>query len=112
MGLKERLAVKVLAGYVFIGFISTEIAMFTLCMPYNQYWAVPTYDLDQCSFYRKYSIVQAVFNISSDSFMLAVPLPLLIRSRLPTKQKVAMVIIFGMGLFVVCSPGQIFEQSF
>jgi hypothetical protein len=102
MGLKERFAVKLLAGYVALGFIGTEVAMFALCRPYNQYWAVPPNDIDQCAFYRKYSLPQAVFNISSDALMLAIPLPLLIRSRLPIKQKIAMVFIFSMGLFVVC----------
>lgn len=102
MGLKERFAVKLLAGYVAFGFIGTEIAMFALCRPYNQYWAVPPNDIDQCSFYRKYSLPQAVFNTSSDALMLAIPLPLLIRARLPIKQKIAMVFIFGMGIFVVC----------
>lgn len=101
MGLKERFAVKLLAGYVALGFIGTEIAMFALCRPYNQYWAVPPNDIDQCAFYRKYSLPQAVFNISSDALMLAIPLPLLIRSRLPIKQKIAMVFIFSMGLFVI-----------
>ncbi|KAL5322936.1 hypothetical protein ACEPPN_010916 [Leptodophora sp. 'Broadleaf-Isolate-01'] len=101
MGLKERFAVKLLAGYVAFGFIGTEIAMFALCRPYNQYWAVPPNDIDQCSFYRKYSLPQAVFNTSSDALMLAIPLPLLIRARLPIKQKIAMVFIFGMGIFVI-----------
>lgn len=102
MGLKERFAVKLLAGYVALGFIGTELSMFLLCRPYNQYWAIPPNDIDQCAFYRKYSLPQAVFNISSDALMLAIPLPLVIRSHLPTKQKIAMVLLFSMGLFVVC----------
>ncbi|KFZ16484.1 hypothetical protein V501_02224 [Pseudogymnoascus sp. VKM F-4519 (FW-2642)] len=101
MGLKERFAVKLLAGYVALGFIGTELSMFLLCRPYNQYWAIPPNDIDQCAFYRKYSLPQAVFNISSDSLMLAIPLPLVIRSHLPTKQKIAMVLLFSMGLFVI-----------
>lgn len=102
MGLREQITVKLLAVYVVVGFIVTEIVMVSSCVPYNGYWRVPAGDqyLDQCAYYQHYSIAQAVFNTTSDAMMLAVPIPLLLRSSLPKKQKFAMVIIFGMGIFV------------
>lgn len=105
MGLREQLAVKLLAGYVAVGFVASEIVLLASCVPYTGYWRVPVGDafINQCAFYKHYSVAQAVFNTTSDALMLAIPLPLLLRSRLPTKQKVAMVIIFGMGIFVVSS---------
>ncbi|RDW77969.1 hypothetical protein BP5796_05821 [Coleophoma crateriformis] len=105
MGLKEQMAVRFLAGYVTVGFIVTEIVMVSSCVPYTRYWMVPVGDqfIDQCAFYQHYSIAQAVFNTTSDAMMLAIPIPLLLRSTLPKKQKVAMVIIFGMGIFVIIS---------
>jgi hypothetical protein len=103
MGLKERLAVKALAIYISCGFVATEIVMFTACIPFSKYYAVPPGDdyIVQCAYYYHYSIAQAVFNITSDALMLAIPLPLLIRSRLALKQKIAMVIIFSMGIFII-----------
>jgi hypothetical protein len=103
MGLKERVAVKMLGIYVLAGFVATEITMFTACIPFNKYYALPPGDefIEDCAFYKKYSIAQAVFNITSDGLMLAIPLPLLIRSRLALKQKIAMVIIFSMGIFII-----------
>jgi len=55
----------------------------------------------QCSTLQYYAITQACFNISSDAFMLGISLPLLLSTTLPLKQKVVLVGIFGMGLFVV-----------
>jgi len=41
-GLKQQLAVKVIAGYVISGWVLMEILYFGVwCRPFNQYWAVP-----------------------------------------------------------------------
>lgn len=48
-----------------------------------------------------YAIVQGTFNISSDIFMLMVPLPLIITVSVPVKQKLVLLVIFSMGIFVI-----------
>ncbi|KAI9736412.1 MAG: hypothetical protein M1818_006146 [Claussenomyces sp. TS43310] len=101
LGLKARFLVKFAGVYIVVGFIATEISMFTLCRPYSQYWALPSNDPDQCAFYRKYSIPQGVFNISSDILMLGIPIPLVITSKMAVRQKVAATAALSMGLFVV-----------
>lgn len=55
----------------------------------------------QCTTLQHYAITQACFNISSDAFMLAISLPLLISTTLPMKQKIVLLVVFGMGTFVV-----------
>jgi hypothetical protein len=41
-GLKQRWAVKLLAGYVAFGWLLMEILYFGVwCQPFDQYWAVP-----------------------------------------------------------------------
>jgi hypothetical protein len=57
----------------------------------------------QCSSYQHYEIIQGCFSITADMFMLAVAIPLLLRIRLPTKQKLILVVLFGMGIFVIVS---------
>src|ERR1700712_3471844 len=78
--------VKYLSVYVVCGWVATEIAFFTACTPFNGYWAVPPPN-PQCTTLQHYAIVQACFNISSDSLMLFIPLPLLLRLNVPWKQK-------------------------
>lgn len=46
--MKENLAVKIVAGYVAIGFVTMEILYLGVwCRPFYKYWAVPT-DNSKC----------------------------------------------------------------
>src|SRR5436305_1337919 len=100
MGLKQHMAVKVLAVYVIMGWVATELAFFFACRPFNGYWAVPPPN-PQCTTLQHYAITQAVFNLSSDTFMLCISLPLLMSVNLPLGQRLVLSVIFGMGIFVI-----------
>jgi hypothetical protein len=100
LGTQVQKMVKYLAIYVLIGWISTEIAFFTACRPFDGYWAMPPPD-PQCTTLQHYAIVQACFNISSDTLMLFIPIPLITRLNMPWKQKGVLLVIFSMGLFVI-----------
>jgi hypothetical protein len=95
-----RPSVRWLAVYTAAGYVASQVAFFTACRPFAAYWALPPPD-EQCATLAHYSIVQAVFNISSDALMLGVPLPLVFRSTMPVRQKVVLSVIFSMGLFVI-----------
>ena len=104
-----------LVAYVAAGFLACETAFFTGCHPFSGYWAVPppnrippplppiscvvwllTGETAQCTTFVHYAIVNAVFNISSDIAMILIPLPLLVNSRLPVRQKAAVCSVFCM----------------
>lgn len=100
MGLKQQKAVKTLAIYVVLCWIGTQFAFFFACRPFHGYWAVPPPN-PQCTTFEHYAIAQACFNLSSDTLMLMIPLPLLFGARLPMKQKLILSIVFGLGIFVI-----------
>lgn len=100
LGLTAQKLVRYLAIYVAIGWCATEIAFFTACRPFNGYWAMPPPD-PQCTTLQNYAIVQCSFNISSDTLMLLIPLPLIKRLSMPWKQKSVLLVIFSMGIFVI-----------
>jgi Fungal rhodopsin domain len=100
LGTQIQKMVKYLAVYVLIGWISTEIAFFTACRPFAGYWAMPPPN-PQCTTLQHYAIVQACFNISSDTLMLFIPIPLVTKLNMPWKQKGVLLIIFSMGTFVI-----------
>ena len=60
-----------------------------------------------CIYYH-HLITDAVFNISSDLMMLFLPLPLLIKAKLPLRRKFILSGVFSLGVFVVwiipCQP--------
>ncbi|KAE8154054.1 hypothetical protein BDV25DRAFT_136199 [Aspergillus avenaceus] len=99
--MKEHMIVKLVAVYVVLSFIVVEILFCGVwCRPISWYW---DYDADdfQCSSYLNHLIITTVFNISSDIFMLCIPLPLFIRSHLPIKQKIAVCAVFSLGGIVI-----------
>ncbi|KAH8670281.1 hypothetical protein BGZ60DRAFT_527754 [Tricladium varicosporioides] len=100
LGLAIQRMVFYLSIYTFIGWAATEIAFFTACTPFSGYWAMPPPN-PQCTTLEHYAIVQACFNISSDTLMLLIPLPLITRLNVPWKQKYVLMIIFSMGTFVI-----------
>jgi hypothetical protein len=100
-GLRENIAVKLLAAYVAIGFIVMEILYFGVwCRPFSNYWALPTPN-PQCDAATNHLITNAVFNISSDLIMLGIAFSLFARSRLPWNRKVILCGIFSLGIFVI-----------
>ncbi|THZ29807.1 hypothetical protein D6C89_01807 [Aureobasidium pullulans] len=100
VGSKERLAIKVLFYYVGISFVVMEVLYFGVwCRPFTMYWAVPS--TKQCTAATNHLILNAVFNLSSDALILAVALPMFIKTRLPLRKKVAIVGIFSLGTFVI-----------
>lgn len=100
LGLTAQKLVRYLAIYIAVGWCATEIAFFTACRPFSGYWAMPPPD-PQCTTLQYYAIVQACFNISSDTLMLFIPLPLVFKLSMPWKQKAVLLVIFSMGIFVI-----------
>jgi len=99
--LRSNLYIKILSVYVALGFVVIMICYYAIyCRPFSQYWAMPVEDL-QCATYQRYSITQAVFNISSDAVMFAIPIPLLIKAQLKKARKVVLIGVMSLGLFTI-----------
>ncbi|KAK2846330.1 hypothetical protein FQN49_005835 [Arthroderma sp. PD_2] len=99
-GLSQQRLVKYLTIWVILGFVGSELALFLICRPLQEYWAVPTKNY-QCSSYQYYEIIQGILAISSDILMLVIAIPLLMAVRLPQKQKLILIFIFGLGIFII-----------
>jgi hypothetical protein len=99
--LRLQLYVKIIAVYVAVGFVVIMVTYYGVyCRPFSQYWAMPVKDL-QCATYQNYSITQAVFNISSDAAMLAIPVPLLIKAQMQMRKKLLLICIMSLGVFTI-----------
>ncbi|KAJ5659407.1 hypothetical protein N7507_005858 [Penicillium longicatenatum] len=99
--LRSNLYIKILTIYVALGFVVIMVCYYAVyCRPFSQYWAMPVQNM-QCATYQRYSITQAVFNISSDAVMFAIPIPLLIRAQLKKHRKVLLLGVMSLGLFTI-----------
>ncbi|KAF2488307.1 hypothetical protein BU16DRAFT_230397 [Lophium mytilinum] len=101
MLLPQHIIVKVVAGYVAVGFVLMEILYFGVwCRPFDQYWAVPT-NSTQCSAATNHLITNAVLNISSDLMIIAIPMPLLFKVKIPAQKKAILGGVFLIGTFTI-----------
>lgn len=119
MSTKQNIAVKIVSAYVVIGFVLMEILYLGVwCRPFHDYWAVPTSNSKnsfltrlcytdsfkaQCSAATNHLITNAILNISSDIFIMAIPMPIFLQARLPLKRKLILFGVFGLGTFSVGS---------
>ena len=87
--------------YIWGGLFIVELLyFFVFCLPFEQYWALPVTNM-QCSTYHNYSVVQMVFNISSDVGLIIAPLPMIWGARLPSKRKLLLTFIFSLAGFTI-----------
>lgn len=99
----QKICLKLVAGYVAFGFVVMEVLYFAVwCRPFNQYWAVPT-DSIQCSAATNHLITNAVFNISSDLFIIILPLPIFLQINVVPRKKAVLCCVFALGLFTIGS---------
>ncbi|KAK0738695.1 hypothetical protein B0T18DRAFT_475303, partial [Schizothecium vesticola] len=101
--LPENLAVKLTSVYCILGFAVIQTLYLGIwCRPMTKYWAVPIPPgNDQCKTYHHHLITLTAFHISSDLLILAIPLPMIIRARLPLHQKLVLCFVFSLGVLVV-----------
>ncbi|PQE18048.1 hypothetical protein CJF31_00007874 [Rutstroemia sp. NJR-2017a BVV2] len=87
-------ALRFLMFYIIVGYVTIMLVYYVgVCRPFNQYWAVPV-ENEQCATYSHYSIVQMVFNISSDIGLIIIPLCMFSMARLPLRRK-AILMLFS-----------------
>ncbi|KAH7120859.1 hypothetical protein B0J11DRAFT_507906 [Dendryphion nanum] len=99
--LQLQIVVKLVAVYVAVGFVVMEVLWFAAwCRPFNQYWAVPT-NSTQCSAMINHLITNAVLNISSDVMILAIPVPLVFKVKVPLKNKLVLSGLLFLGCFTI-----------
>ncbi|PNS14322.1 hypothetical protein CAC42_6835 [Sphaceloma murrayae] len=99
-GLPRQRTIRYVALSVLVAWIGTQIAFFTACQPFSGYWAIPPPSAE-CTTLRVYGIVQAVFNIPTDMFMLCATVPVIYRLQVPLKQKIMIGALFSLGVVVL-----------
>ncbi|KAI0099738.1 hypothetical protein GGR51DRAFT_389902 [Nemania sp. FL0031] len=95
---RQQLAIKLIAVYCAIGYIVlVSLLLGYWCRPIWEYWRVPV-RYSQCTTYINHIIIATTWNISSDLMLLAIPIPFVIKTRLPRKKKIILCCILGVGV--------------
>ncbi|PQE15799.1 integral membrane PTH11 protein [Rutstroemia sp. NJR-2017a BBW] len=94
-------ALRFLMFYIIVGYVTIMLVYYVgVCRPFNQYWAVPVKN-EQCATYSHYSVVQMVFNISSDIGLIIIPLCMFSMARLPLRRKAILMVVFSLAVFTI-----------
>ncbi|KAF2224629.1 hypothetical protein BDZ85DRAFT_273618 [Elsinoe ampelina] len=100
-GRKERVWLMALAIYTGVTFVIMEILYLGVwCRPITNFWAVPTPNI-QCSAATNHLITNAVVNLSSDVLLLAIALPIFLKTQMAPRKKAAICVVFGLGIFTI-----------
>lgn len=95
---RQHLLVKITAGYCgFTYVVVILLFIFFWCHPTYEYWAVPV-RIEQCATYYNHMIFATACNISSDIILLFIPVPIILKTRLPKKRKIILTCILGLGV--------------
>ncbi|KAH7174419.1 uncharacterized protein B0J16DRAFT_181950 [Fusarium flagelliforme] len=106
LGRPYRIRIYIGFGLVIGTFVATMIAVFAGCQPFSKYWQISPDPGNSCQAAISKPIVWASFasNVSTDIYLIAIPLPMLWGSSLKTIKKIASSIVLGSGIFVlVCA---------
>ncbi len=75
------------------------IGTFLVCVPVHVFWST---DPDQwCGTRTAVWLVNAGLQITGDFIIVILPMPLLVKLRIPLRQKICLVFIFALGLLYV-----------
>lgn len=107
-GLGRRCRLRVHAGFALVlaGYLASIGAVFLGCIPFRRYWQINPDPGNSCEAAVSRPIVWSAFaaNISTDIYLILIPLPLLWGSRLRLIEKIASSLVLGAGIFVlVCA---------
>ncbi|KAK3901702.1 hypothetical protein C8A05DRAFT_16148 [Staphylotrichum tortipilum] len=78
------------------------IVMFTECRPFSSYWNLTRMSID-CIDETPPLFAYAYLSVVYDFFVWVLPLPTIYRAGLPLSQRLALIALFSVGLFVVAA---------
>ncbi|KAI5838852.1 hypothetical protein DFP73DRAFT_248890 [Morchella snyderi] len=83
-----------------VTFIAVILGTVLECRPFPVYWQMSPYP-GECVKAVAQLLTMATFNILTDAMLILIPLPMVFKSRLPLIRKIQLLVLFGLGLFVM-----------
>ncbi|KAI8656867.1 hypothetical protein NCS56_01292100 [Fusarium sp. Ph1] len=98
---REELILKIVTGYTTFAFIGTAISHICVCLPVHKSWQVVPYPGDACALRNLNYYLVSFFNASSDLAIIAVPVPIIFKARIPLWRRLLLASLLCSGIFVV-----------
>lgn len=88
-------------GFLLITFIAIIIGTLTECRPFPHYWQVVPDPGPQCREGLVQLIIMGVCDIVTDVVLIAFPIPVVLRSSMPLRKKLSMIILFCLSAILI-----------
>lgn len=86
---------------VFVGVtLYMVIGTFLVCVPVHEFWSTQP-DHPGCNSRTAVWLANAGLQITSDFIIVILPMPLLVKLRIPLRQRICLMLIFALGLLFV-----------
>ncbi|KAJ2893054.1 hypothetical protein MKZ38_009074 [Zalerion maritima] len=107
-GLGHRYRIPIYVGFALVigTYIATVATVFGACRPFDKYWQISPDPGNVCQAAISKPIIWSSFaaNVSTDIYLILIPIPLLWESGLRLLKKIALTFVLGAGIFVlVCA---------
>ncbi|ODA79349.1 hypothetical protein RJ55_04942 [Drechmeria coniospora] len=106
LGRPYRIRVNIGFFLVITTFLASMLTIFAACQPFSNYWQISPDPGNVCQAGISKPIIWVSFasNVSTDLYLICIPLPMLWQSSLKLPKKIASTIVLGAGIFVlVCA---------
>ncbi|KAH7308964.1 hypothetical protein B0I35DRAFT_359934 [Stachybotrys elegans] len=103
LGHSYRLRIRIGITYVAATWIAGFMSLFLSCRPFHRYWQISPDPGNLCQPAISNSMVWVwyAFNVSTDLYLLSIPLPMLWGARIERWKKGGLIFLFSGGIFVV-----------
>ncbi|KAI1082567.1 hypothetical protein F5B20DRAFT_578236 [Whalleya microplaca] len=104
-GLSRSYIIRIYVGFGFVvaSFITVLANLFLACRPFHGYWQINPDPGNVCQPAVSNQIIWMYLsmNVTTDLYLLSIPVPMLWQSRLKLWKKFGLIILFSGGLFVI-----------
>jgi len=87
--------------FLVLTFVGIIIATLAECHPFNHYWQVTPNPGPRCRNGFAQVLTMGTADIVTDILLIAFPIPIVIRSTMPLKRKMALVTLFSLSFFLI-----------
>ncbi|TVY34904.1 hypothetical protein LSUB1_G006825 [Lachnellula subtilissima] len=101
LGLWQTKLVKVMAYISFVAYIAVMLELFVHCTPIQKNWQIKPYPGDKCAVTVSSYVLCAILNVSTDIGILAIPLPIVWKVKIPMRRKIVIGLLLSSGIFVI-----------
>lgn len=84
------------------------LSSFLFCVPVSDFWN-PDPGFNRCLPRELVWYLNAALQIVTDAWVVVMPMPMLASLKLPRRQKIAIVLVFALGILSVLSPSPFFQ---